>query len=597
MEDTSGMFMNCGKLQNMNFLESPDNLRSANAMFANCTNITETNYFGIFSMNSLLMPYGYHEGTNIFGATVSDGSPYLTTEGAQDMFYGVTDVEPNSSGELHDRVDDHVIEQQQYLVADEDNPFLEEHPETAAKVDQEELSAVRRFSRYKREQAVAQGDVKTNMEVRTDGGLTGNVIWNSKTQKYELDETGYVMGDQKKGGNDLWNLIASGGAGLITYGLSGLFTKSKLVRWGLGIGAGILSYKSGILRNSLSPLLKGIEKMLPEGPVKDVVHKWVDDTDITSHVDEQRSALQSEAIAADQVGRISDVSGTALRSASVQTDGIELYMNNNGAMMGARMCGNGRGACVFSEVAKMGENCEEFTSTKEASETTMSAMEQSWQARLDAGEDPEAVYGDMAGYYQRIFSGMAAYNEGANNAMNRDFATDSTTLALGQAGLEMTNRATMEPVLDSMYRMNEKYHIFTPEDMAQLDTYPISGIGKVSEYTPGCLELYRTDTMSNVSLAQDLEMYGVEDTDWSTTEPENAGTTVEQQPDSTPTSQTPNPVLVQSPAEQQAEQGVQQEEAPTTTEEKPNTSGRGRDLPDISGILVPRKQNVSQFGA
>jgi hypothetical protein len=365
----------------------------------------------------------------------------------------------------------------------------------------------------------------------------------------------------------------------------------------LGIGAGILSYKSGILRNSLSPLLKGIEKILPEGPAKDLVHKWVDDTDITSHVEEQRSALQSEAIAADQVGRISDVSGTALRSASVQTDGIELYMNNNGAMMGAQMCGNGRGACVFSEAAKMGENCEEFTSTKEASEATMSAMEQSWQARLDAGEDPEAVYGDMAGYYQRIFSGMAAYNEGANNAMNRDFATDSTMLALGQAGLEMTNRATMEPVLDSMYRMNEKYHIFTPEDMAQLDTYPISGIGKVSEYTPGCLEIYRTDTMSNVSLAQDLDMYGVEDTDWSTTESETPETTIEQQPDSTPVSPTQKPVLVQSPAEQQAEQGVQQGEAPTTTEEQPNTSGRVRDLPDISGILVPRKQNVSQFGA
>ena len=121
---------------------------------------------------------------------------------------------------------------QEKIVADEDSPFYDEHPEVAAKVDQEELSAVRRFSRYKREREVANGDVKTNMEIRTDGGLTGNVIWNSKTQKYELDETGYVLGDEKKGDNNLWNLIASGGAGLITYGISGLFTKSKLVRWG-----------------------------------------------------------------------------------------------------------------------------------------------------------------------------------------------------------------------------------------------------------------------------------------------------------------------------------------------------------------------------
>ena len=598
LEDTSGMYMNCPQLNSVNFFAAPKNLRSANAMFANCTSITETSLLGgLWHTNSVLLPYGYNpygldDDSLLHGVGTT---PYLTTEGAQDMYYGVTDVERGEDGELHDRVDDHVIEQQSNIVADEDSTFYDEHPEELAKVDESSLSEVRRFARYQREEEVANGDVKTNMEIRTDGGLTGNVIWNSKSQKYELDETGYVMGDQKKGSNDLWNLIASGGAGLITYGLSGLVTKNKLIRGVLGIGVGWFVMKSGVLRNSLSPLLNGLEKVLPDGHVKDLVHKWSEETDITSHVEEQKAALRSEAIAVDQVGRISDVSGTAVRSASVQTDGIELYMNNNGAMMGAQMCGNGRGACVLSEAAKMGEDCEEFTSTKSASEATMSAMEESWKTRLENGEDPQVVYGDMSSYYQRLFSGMAAYNEGANTTMNRDFADDSTTLVLGQAGLEMTNRATMEPVLDSMYRMNEQYHIFTPEDLAQLDTYPISGIGTVTGYTPGCFDIYRADTASNVYMAQELDMYEVDasTSNEEATEPVVPAiqTNLPENPSTDQSSLDHGKTLDQPVQDSSTEQPVKEDpQTEEPTEEKPTTSGKMRELPDISGILVPRNK-------
>lgn len=590
LEDTSGMFMNCGQLSGLNFMAAPKNLKSASAMFANCTNITET-HIGPISFNSVLMPYGY----NPYG--LDDGSllsglgdtPYLTTAGAQDMYYGVTDVEDGQ-----DRVDEHVIAMQENIVADEDSTFYDEHPEVAATIDQEELSGVRRFSRYKREQEVAAGDVKTNMEIRTDGGLTDNIIWNAQTQKYELDETGYVLGDEKKGGNDFWNLLASGGAGLVAYGVSGLVTKKGWIRALVGIGTGWFVMKSGILRNSLSPLLSGLEKILPDGTIKDLVGKWSKDTDLTPQVADQKAALQSEVIAQDQTRRISDVSYTALRSASVQGDGIDLYMRNNGAMMGAKMCGNGRGACVFSEAAKLGESDEEFVSTKEASAATMAAMEESWEARLADGEEPEVVYGDMAAYYQRVFSGVSAYNEGANATMTRDFSEDSTTLVLGQAGLEMSNRATMEPVLDSMYRMNEKYQIFTPEDLAQLDSYPISGIGRVSEYQPGCFEIYRADTESNVYMAQSLDMYSV---DASTPTSE----LLSPNPFAENAISTPEPSSVESEQEDAMESNSSEpitkpeEATPAVDEEKPHTSGKLRPLPDTSGILVPRK--TMEFGA
>ena len=577
IQDMTGTYIGCENLQNRftplnEKWDRLKNLRSIRSCFDGCGK-QGTNTFPLFGTipNISILRYGVRE----YGdGHTEDVTPLLTRSGVEDAYRGVTGVHEVNGKDV---VKEEVTVMTESLTTNEDSTYYEEHPEELAEVDQEARSEALRFERYDVERDVAAGEVRSNISMRTGGGLTENIIWNAKTQKYELDETGYLTGDKestKPGGNDIWNTLASAGTGLAVYGISGLFTDKKWLRIVAGAGTGLVLYKTGLLRSTFSPLLSALEGALPEGPFKDLVHKWSVDTDITSHVDEQKAALQSEAIAKDQVCRISDVGTKGIRSASIQEEGIDLYMNNNGAMMGARMCGNGRGACVFSEAAKLGESNVEFEETKQASQAMCETMEASWQKRLDNGEDPQTVYADMTRYYQNIFSGVAAYDQGATGTINRDFADDSTVHELALGGLAMSNRSMMEPVLDSMYRVNEKYHIFTAEDMAQLDTYPISGIGTVTDYVPGCFDIYRADTATNVQMAQELDMYNV---------PLESDATPVQE--SVPQASTPteSPVVEQEGDNKSQEQVVTEEQTvPAGEGTKPKTSGAvNRRLPDV----------------
>ena len=126
------------------------------------------------------------------------------------------------------------------------------------------------FAEYSRAKNVSLGDVKNTIPIETEEG-SKNVIWNANKQSYELEAPAE---DVKKSGNGMWNLLAGGGGGLLAYAASGLITKKTWLRALIGGGAGYFLISSGTLRDSLSPIMEGIEKILPEGKVKDMFAKW-----------------------------------------------------------------------------------------------------------------------------------------------------------------------------------------------------------------------------------------------------------------------------------------------------------------------------------
>jgi hypothetical protein len=161
----------------------------------------------------------------------------------------------------------------------------------------------------------------------------------------------------------------------------------------------------------------------------------------------------------------------------------------------------------------------------------------------------------------------------------------------------------MEPVLDSMYHMNEEYHLFTQDDLSALNSYPIGGIGMVTEYVPGCFSVYEVETANAISIAQDMDLYETSGekvtsnsyVDTATVKTPEGASMGEQVASESAQQQGSSKSLDQPSSEQSAEQGGNQKD---TEGEKPTTSGsNNRALPDISGILVPRAQKGNQFGA
>ena len=479
-----------------------------------------------------------------------------------------------------------------------------------ASTQKTEMPKLHRFSEFRHEHSVGKGAVRTDMAVTTSAGETEDVLWNGSTQKYELSTENKKV-EKKNEKNSLWNLLSSGGVGLATYGVSGFITKKKWLRGALGLGAMFLSANNGLLRNSLSPLLSSVSKLLPEGTFKKTVQQWSLDTNVDYEAD-PLEGLKSEDFATQQMGHVSDLSERGIHHTD-KPQQMRDYMWRNGAMFGAKQLGHGRGTCVLMTVSEAGEGCTELAETRNASASLTSELEADWETRLAAAqteEERQVIFGEMTQYYQGVFDGVGSYNEGAMSSINRDFAGDPMAYTMATSGLEMTNRAVMEPVLDSMHRMNEKYHIYDMDDMYLLDSYPITGIGLVSEYEPGCFDMYAQNTATEVQMAQELDMYdmggvgptssgyldrpsslsaGSQQTQGEADLPATEGTEPEQKAEATE----PESKKLEG-TENKAEN---QPEAPSETEgkteeEKPKTSGNAqRPMPDISGILVPRTKD------
>lgn len=353
-----------------------------------------------------------------------------------------------------------------------DKKLTEESGEETHFVEQDLLHATQGAAATDYVVNVMQGDVSNEVEIATDGSRTENKIYNGETDSFEYDETGELKSDKQ--GGSLWQrLVIDGGVGLGIGAIAGGLTKSKVVGVVAGVGGAILLDKMDVLPKTLSPILYETASWLPEGKLKDTLTGWADELKVST-LDDQKANWTPENVAKDhQSARLVD--GLSKVNVADVTD-VSKSMYNNGyaaagkynALWATATKGEGSAACVRESVV----------------DPCMKAMEQQWQSQIGEDGQPSAeLKTEMKAYYEKMFGALDSYNKGAKEGIQQYWGGDEVKTQMSTYGLHMVNRAYVSSVMDSIVQMNEKYQLYTPEELQTLQSkYPIEGIGDLATY-------------------------------------------------------------------------------------------------------------------
>lgn len=380
--------------------------------------------------------------------------------------------------------------------AQEDNEFLIEDDGTITNENREKMneldvddqmiqkSQVNTAIKYHND--VADGKVHSEVEIATDDMRSDNLVYNAATDSYEYDLTGELQSDEK--GGSLWQrLVIDGGVGLGLGVVAGNLTNSKLVGIAAGVGGAYLLDHFDILPETLSPILTKTAEFLPEGGLKDQLLDWADDLS-GSTVANQKENWDPEAVAHDHQSAHLEAGMEGLASVQVLSDEkIGESMYKNGEIAATRLA-------LWSTATK-GESSASCVNEKVVQRCT-STMEQHWAEQIgENGTPSDDMKNEMKDYYRSLFSALEEYNKGAMNGINSAFATNDAKKELSTYGLHMVNRSYVSGVMDSLTKMNERYDLFTPEELQELsNTYEISGIGNLAEYPQSFQDVADTES-------------------------------------------------------------------------------------------------------
>ena len=392
-------------------------------------------------------------------------TPYLTSEYAKNAFNdnaneNAKEVAKNSEfyvdeqGEVNDKFKDDV-----------------EAGKADGSIKEETLSESQSATGLEHENDVYEGIVNSENEIASNGQLSDNLVYNSKTGQYEYDETGEVKSDAK--GADAWQrYVIDGVAGIGIGGLAGKVSGSKIVGLVAGVGGAYLLDRNDILPKSFAPILTATANMLPDGQVKDKLNEWADKFS-SSTVDAQKADLTPDKVAGmHQAARLEN---SVASSSSVMVQDTSKAMYNNGKATADTM--------AFWATATKGEDSAAVVNDYVVSKCT-GAMEEQWASEIGDGSATAEQKEEMKTYYTKMFSALDSYNEGAKAGIESAFADDETRKELSLEGLNMTNRAYTEGVMDSFVKMNEKYNFMSKDELDKMQEglANVDGIGKLSEY-------------------------------------------------------------------------------------------------------------------
>lgn len=456
LRDMSGMFKNCPAMYT-DFGKLPKNVVNITECWKGDEqlNWTESRLLGLLKHTYTLPDVG------------EELTPYLSAAFAKDAFAGIS---TESVKEFADELN--------YVIGKDGaiDPTYQGYVNEAVasgELDKELLDEAQAAAGVEFQEDVLDGKVDTENEIASNGARTDNIVYNAATGEYENDVTGELQSDSKNNPNELWQRLAIDG--LTGLGLG--WAAKKLTGSGTagliaGVGGAVLLDKVGILPKSFSPLLQTTAKLLPEGSdAQKKLLEWSNQLS-GSTLDEQKANLRPEDVA----GRHQEVrlQSSVQAANSVLVQDVTKSMQNNGKEAAMQM--------AFWSTATKGEASAQVVNKYVVSKCT-SAMEAQWSADIKNGKPTSEQKEEMKSYYDKMFGALDAYNKGAMEGMNEKFGNGSVRAELSTYGLHMTNRAYMAGVMDSMLRMNEKYKLFTPEDIkAMQDKYDIQGVGDLSKY-------------------------------------------------------------------------------------------------------------------
>ena len=471
LEDASYTFAGCRKLECKQIGKMPEELLTIEGMFYDCSTILEKKPWDNWTLDL----------DAIFGDTVEadwSDDPYLMEQFAKP-------INENTSNTMKKNY---------------------EHEEKEREAFQAEFSKPENIATLSQEQREKWQDAKA-----ADAAVRTVKVLNADMTVPSIDEMSYNAPEKNDFKAFLQRAVIDVGTFAALKGVTGMATKSKLAGWAAGLGGTALLRLTQILPESIEPALQWVKKLLPESAQGgfDKFISWI-------HIPQKEDY---EAADRERMTRYAPVALNASMSNSVWS--ADIFYDDK--VVKDAMKVNGKAVAEYGVFQFCGEEGRSTTSSvKDTVNTALSKAESVFDRKMQVAADGNDGYdwnkGDgydwkeeMRRYYKQMLGGVEGYSEGGLEGIDRLYnGTGSlsdkvkstakslfgkgeseeetqTRKAYAQYGLSYANCDYTASVMDSLKKMDDKYHFMTPEDWIELGSYNIYGVdtSELSAYQVG----------------------------------------------------------------------------------------------------------------
>lgn len=493
LEDMSGMFKNNTKLK-ANFEKLPVNLKNGTDAFKGCEELggREEIFWGLIGQDLKAPEFG------------TDITPYLTSQYAKDI---VGDISNEKVKQYSDNTDFYINKDGTVNQKYKDKIDAGVNNKT---IDTTKLNESQAQTGLEHAEDVISGKTASEVEIASNGMRSQNKVYNAATKSFEYDETGEIGSDNKPK-STLWQrIVIDGAVGLGSYAVVKGMTGSRAAALVTAVGGTALLDYTDILPESLSPVFKGVANMLPDGSFKDkltsLADKFSDGADRT--VDGQKKYFTKDRVSeAHAEDRLKD-SVKAMSTASYMDAGaIKTSMQNGGKVAAT--------SGAFWAAAREGEEGRIIEAVQNRVTDFTTEVSKTYENMSDKERTTSAK-----DYYSSLFSGLKEYNIGANDGI-KAYSNNDTKRDIASEGLNMTNRAYVGAVMESMAQFEDKYKVklFKDEELTKLSD-GITGIGDLKDYKTNKFESQREDSSTKLISLIELDKADYESENYQ--EPEKA---------------------------------------------------------------------------
>ena len=471
LEDASYTFVGCSELECTKIGKMPEELLTIEGMFYDCSTLLEKKAWKDWTLDL----------DAIFGSTVEadwSDDPYLMEQFAKP-------INENTSNTMKKN-------------------YEREEKERAA--FQAEFSKPENIAQLDPEKRAKWMDAKA-----ADAAVRTVKVLNADMTVPSIDEMSYNAPEKSDFKAFLQRAMIDVGTFAALKGVTGIATKSKIAGWAAGLGGTALLRMTQILPESIEPALQWVKKLLPESAQGgfDKFISWI-------HIPQKEDY---EAADRERMTRYAPVALNASMSNSVWS--ADIFYDDK--VVKDAMKTNGKAVAEYGVLQYCGEEGRETTSSvKDTVNTALTKAESVFDRKMKVAEDGAGGYdwnkGDgydwkdeMRRYYKQMLCGVEGYSEGAMEGINGLYDGNSTLAdkvksgakklfgkgeseeetqtrkAHAQYGLSYVNCNYTGAVMDSLKKMDDKYHFMTAEDWIELGSYNIYGVdtSELSAYQVG----------------------------------------------------------------------------------------------------------------
>lgn len=281
-------------------------------------------------------------------------------------------------------------------------------------------------------------------------------------------------------GGDTGQLVQRLGFGFLEYSVLKKFVKNPLVALGITAGGQLLGVLPGTV-SGLGKTISSIGSMFGEDSTIGGMLTKVGDklSGFGSDGTDGNNTITKEE--ASEMNIITDAQQASEAQNNTMKDSAMSKLNDNMTKRGTYSAEYGS----FQEAAEVQEGYGVFNNVKMASEDSMSALSVAIleKKQADGGELSDESKAEIAKTSKQILTSWSKYGEAAEDSLRETYGGNPEEQAKGEAGLGKMMRAAVQPDLEIIKDLDEKYGFFSESDKQELDNLSFAGLEGVTYST------------------------------------------------------------------------------------------------------------------